>query len=473
MTEIGEILKYPFVQRALITGSLLVIACALIGSILLSKRLALLTQSLANVAFLGVAVAMTCNLPHILTSLIFVSGTSYHVFERRNKNKGQLQTDNLLALLSNVALALGICLIAYTRGLSIDICNFMFGSVLVIEQNEMLVIIGLCLLVILTYMYLRPYLFAWQLDAHFYLTAKLLPKSLNLLIALLLSALLAAGLKIMGTLLLSSLLLLPALTAKLFAKTAKQVQIFSLLIALIGFYFGLACSYLLYVPSGAAIVVVYALFYLLARLFSNYKTKHKQVLTMFLSLLCLLNLVACQDRSERPEALTDLFSANNSPFKTGEQGQTRDFSRKLGNDSKNKLRTEHLPNGKAEDGSDYLPLKEQQFVLLTNEIYANYKQYMTHTLAFEGVFVSLYDKAISKNRYFVIRYGPGCCAYDGMPGFEVQFPKDYEVGKLADKEWLYVEGKLKINREDKTDYLYIVASKVERNRPAGLLNVKH
>lgn len=473
MTELIEILAYPFVIRALLTGSILVLACSLVGSVLVNKRLALLTQSLANVAFLGVALAMTFNLPNIPSSLALVSLTSYHVFQRKESKK--LLTDSLLALLSNVALALGICLIAYTRGLSLDICNFMFGSVLVIEQGEMYAILLLCLLVILAYFYLRPYLFAWQIDAPFYVRTKLLPKSLNLLLALLLSCLLAAGLKIMGTLLLSSLLLLPALTAKLLAKTNKQAQIFSLLLALLGFYLGLAVSYAFYLPSGAAIVALYACLYLLAKLVVKLSKRRYKLLVGIFSLFLLVTLAACQKKTERAESLTNLFASNKSPFTTDVANEQvmPNFNRKLGRDKTSSLRTERLPSGKAQDGSEYLPIKEKQFVLLTNEIYANYKNYLTQTIAYEGVFVSLYDKDIAMNRYFVIRYGPGCCAYDGMPGFEVKFPKDYAVSKLEANEWLYVEGKLKISHEDKSDYLYIAVQKVERERPEGLLNVKH
>ena len=91
----------------------------------------------------------------------------------------------------------------------------------------------------------------------------------------------------------------------------------------------------------------------------------------------------------------------------------------------------------------------------------------------EGIFVILEDKKANKPRYFVIRYGPGCCAYDGMPGFEVVFPADYEVDKLKENDWLYVEGKLKVSRENSIDYLYLELSKIETGRPYGLSRVIH
>ncbi len=477
MIDFLQILAYPFVKRAIITGSLLVIDCALVGSILLSKRLALLTQSLANVAFLGVALGTLTQLPSILVSLGLVTATSYEVFQRRERTK--LLTDSLLALLSNVALALGICLIAYTQGMTLDICNFMFGSVLVIEQGEMFVIIALCLAVIAAYFWLKPYLFAWQLDAEFYLAAKLLPVKLNLAIAMLLSFLLAAGLKIMGTLLLSALLLLPPLTARQLAKTERQAQIYSLFVALLGFYLGLFISYQLYLPSGAAIVTVHALIFALVKLvivikqkLATKKVKFNKHLAIFIGLVFFsLNLLSACQKAKQTEALADVFKNAKSPFYTA-KGEL-DFERKLGADKQNSIRTEHLPTGKAEDGSDYLPIYEKQFVLLTNEIYANYKNYLNQTIAYEGVFVSLYDKAKQITRYFVIRYGPGCCAYDGMPGFEVRFPEHFNVSQYKDKDWLYVEGKLQVSHEDNADYLYLMAKKVETGRPEGLINVKH
>ena len=66
MTEFLQVLQYDFVRRALLTGSLLVICAALLGNLLLSKKMAILSYTLSNIAFLGTAVA------YVFLSLIHI-----------------------------------------------------------------------------------------------------------------------------------------------------------------------------------------------------------------------------------------------------------------------------------------------------------------------------------------------------------------------------------------------------------------
>lgn len=475
MTELLQVLQYDFVRRALLTGSLLVICAALLGNLLLSKKMAILSYTLSNIAFLGTAVAYVFNLPSFICSLPLVALSSFVLVQQPQATTKKQPKDAILVLTANVALAAGICLIAYVSGMSLDICNFMFGSVLIVNGGEMLAIIFMCLIILFTFIHLHPYIFAWQLDSGFYRQTRLLPPTVNLIVTLLLSFLLAAGLKLLGTLLLSALLILPPLSANLITRSLRMSYCLSVLLALGSFAGGMAISYAFSLPSGAAIVTVQALIYLLLRgslsLLHSRKRRHTALLVIVAGLL--LNLSACAGSGRQNKVLTDYYAAEKKEQGAKMQANGEARGRRLGADSKNELRTEHLASGQAADGSEYLPIPEKQFVLLTNEIYANYKQYMDKTIAMEGIFVILEDKKANKPRYFVIRYGPGCCAYDGMPGFEVVFPADYEVDKLKENDWLYVEGKLKVSRENSIDYLYLELSKIETGRPYGLSRVIH
>ena len=164
MTEFLQVLQYAFVRRALLTGSLLVICAALLGNLLLSKKMEILSYTLSNIAFLGTAVAYVFNLPSFICSLPLVALSSFVLVQQPQAPTKKQPKDAILVLTANVALAAGICLIAYVSGMSLDICNFMFGSVLIVNGGEMLAIIFMCLIILVTFIHLHPYIFAWQLD---------------------------------------------------------------------------------------------------------------------------------------------------------------------------------------------------------------------------------------------------------------------------------------------------------------------
>lgn len=539
-----EILQYDFVQRALIAGTLLSICSALIGCALISKRFALLSYSLSNLAFLAVSFAQALNLQALASSLLPVIAAAVYFLQREEKHK--LPQDGFLALTANISLALGITIIAYSRGMTLDICNFMFGSVLVLRNVEVYMALILLSLALCTVFCLRKYLFAWQLDRNFYQAAGILRPYVTICLAALIGIVVAIGIRFMGTLLISSLLLLPPLSAMQLAKSYKQSLFFSVLIALFSFYTGIYFSYKWALPSGAAIVTVNACLFLcckscksgtVLKSFVNFlppkRSSLKVLLLTCLSLLFLVN-AACSNYSGRQQAKSDDIRAylmtENGDAATLADGQGG-FQRSLGSNKERGQRTmENLAEGTAPDGSSYFPLSENNFVLLTNEIYTNYPTYLTKTLAYEGYLAARYDPQADLMRYFIIRQGPGCCSYDRLPGFEVLLPPNYayavnaeqlakyvkqplaanlhtliapaelanaavqdkqtvaaadkalaalkpealtELNWLLENEWLYCEGKLETYTVAGTDYLCLRLNKITQGRESGLLYVRH
>lgn len=427
MEQFMELLQYDFVQRALLAGSLLSVVAALLGSCLISKRLALLAYCLANLAFLAVASAQLLRVEALLCSLAVVLPAAVYFLQR--EERGRIPNDSLLALAANVALALGITLIAYVRGMTLDICNFMFGSVLVLRKFEVYLMLVLLCVILLLFVVWRKHIFAWQADRNFYRLSGLMLPGIGIALACMTGTVVAVGIRFMGTLLIASLLILPALSAMNFAKTYRRMQIYSVLFALFSFYAGIYCSYRWALPSGATIVSVNALCFLGGKAWIfcmkrfDVLKKGLRVVPVLFMLSAVVALVACA----QAEGEARLFAVDTLE----EQGDS-EFRRELGvNKGLPGSGDEALPSGQAPDGSTYFPIYERNFVLLSNEIYANYQDYLNKTVAYEGFLVARYDEPTASMRYFIIRRGPGCCAYDSMPGFEVILPPDYAYVESA------------------------------------------
>lgn len=97
---------------------------------------------------------------------------------------------------------------------------------------------------------------------------------------------------------------------------------------------------------------------------------------------------------------------------------------------------------------DLVEIKEKMFIAQSNDIYLNAEDYLGKTIKYEGIFKSTYWEE-DQTFYFVIRYGPGCCGYDGEAGFEVtwdgEWPQEDDwceaVGVLEEYEvngWSYL-----------------------------------
>lgn len=98
---------------------------------------------------------------------------------------------------------------------------------------------------------------------------------------------------------------------------------------------------------------------------------------------------------------------------------------------------------------DVIEIREKMFIAQSNDIYLNPEDYLGKTIKYEGLFKSDYWPEEDKTYYFVVRYGPGCCSYDGEAGFEVDW--DGEWPEVDD--WCEVVGTLEEYESDGWHYL--------------------
>jgi uncharacterized membrane protein YcgQ (UPF0703/DUF1980 family) len=114
-----------------------------------------------------------------------------------------------------------------------------------------------------------------------------------------------------------------------------------------------------------------------------------------------------------------------------------------------------------------IEIKEKMFISQVNDVYLNPEDYLGKTIKLEGLFKT--DQGYDKTYCFVLRYGPGCCGYDGNVGFEVLWNKDNERKKSYPREdaWVEATGELKTYEEDgdnKFLYLDLVSLNVLNRR---------
>ncbi|MGF7145109.1 uncharacterized membrane protein YcgQ (UPF0703/DUF1980 family) [Anaerotaenia torta] len=107
--------------------------------------------------------------------------------------------------------------------------------------------------------------------------------------------------------------------------------------------------------------------------------------------------------------------------------------------------------GDAAEIDGVVEIREKMFIAQTNDIYLNSEDYLGKTIKYEGIFKSSYWEEDDTTYHFVIRYGPGCCGYDGEAGFEV----NWDGGWPQEDDWCEVIGVLEEYEVNGQTYLQL------------------
>ena len=120
-----------------------------------------------------------------------------------------------------------------------------------------------------------------------------------------------------------------------------------------------------------------------------------------------------------------------------------------------------------------LEIKEKLFIAQTNDVYLNTDEYIGRRIKLEGLFKTDSYVGSAWTYRFVLRYGPGCCGYDGTAGFEVSWPEGLEAAYPAEDDWVEAVGVLDSYEEDGYPYLYLALESLEVKEERGAETVLH
>jgi zinc transport system permease protein len=154
------------------------------------------------------------------------------------------------------AKAIGVIVISMTKGLTIDVCNYLFGSILAMTIMDVYLSVVLSIIVIVLFIVFYNKIFAVTFDEAFAKATGIKAGFYNMLIAALTAITITLGMRMMGALLISSLIIFPALTSMRLCKTFKSVIICSAIVSVLCFFMGIVISYIYASPTGASIVIV-------------------------------------------------------------------------------------------------------------------------------------------------------------------------------------------------------------------------
>lgn len=251
---IGEMMSYPFMVRAVVVGVLVSLCAALLGVSLVLKRYSMIGDGLSHVGFGAMAVATAFNFAPLVFSIPVVIAAAFLLL--RISESSKIKGDSAIAIISTGALAVGVITVSLTTGMNTDVSSYMFGSILSMTDDDVVLSVILCVCVLFMFVFFYTKIFAVTFDESFAKATGTRTGLYNSLIALLTAVTVVLGMRMMGALLISALIIFPALTSMSLCKSFRSVTICSVILSLVCFLVGITASYGLNTPTGATVVVV-------------------------------------------------------------------------------------------------------------------------------------------------------------------------------------------------------------------------
>jgi len=259
-------LSYEFMQRGLAASVIVGILCSVIGCYVVLRSMAFLGDALAHAILPGVAISYLVGGNLMIGALIaaIIVALSIGFFSRQ----GTIREDTAIGVLFSAALALGIALISTMRTYAVDLSHILFGNVLGVSSNELIQIIGLAVIILgIVIIFYRPFMII-SFDPILATTLRLPAEALRILLLILVSLTIVASLQTVGIGLVAAMLVTPAAAAYLLTNRLSRMMVVSASIGVFSSLVGLFASYYINIASGAAIVLVATLVFILAFLFS-------------------------------------------------------------------------------------------------------------------------------------------------------------------------------------------------------------
>lgn len=250
--NILQMFSFPFMQRALIAGVLVSLCAALLGVSLVLKRYSMIGDGLSHVSFGALAIAVALGVTPLYFSIPVVILAAFLLL--RVADHPRWNSDAAIAAMSASSLAIGILVISRTTGMTTDVDNYMFGSVLAMSQADVALSVVLCAAVLVLFVLFYHKLFAVTFDENFSRATGLKVDWYNTLLAILTALTIVLGMRMMGAMLISSLVIFPALTAMRLFKSFRGVILCSAVTSVVCFCAGLTISFGFSTPVGATVV---------------------------------------------------------------------------------------------------------------------------------------------------------------------------------------------------------------------------
>ncbi|MCW7763248.1 zinc ABC transporter permease subunit ZnuB [Photorhabdus luminescens] len=245
-----------------LAGVLLSIAAGPLGSFVVWRRMSYFGDTLAHASLLGVAFGLLLNISpfYAIIAVTLILAIMLVWLEKRP----QLAIDTLLGIMAHSALSLGLVVVSLMSNVRVDLMAYLFGDLLSVTYEDIwLIAIGVAIVITLLF---------WQWNALLSITISqemafvdgIKIQRLRILLMLVTALTIGLAMKFVGALIITSLLIIPAATARRFARTPEQMAGIAIAVGMLAVTGGLAFSAVYDTPAGPSVVLCAAVMFIIS-----------------------------------------------------------------------------------------------------------------------------------------------------------------------------------------------------------------
>lgn len=257
-----EALQYEFMRNALLAGFLVSIACGVIGALVVVNRIVFISGGIAHAAYGGIGLGYYFGFSPVWGAVVFsiLSALGMGAVQRRIRQRA----DTLIGVMWAVGMALGIVLLDLTPGYKADLMSYLFGSILTVPREELLLMLGLDLAIVAVVVLFYKEFLAISFDEAFAEVENVPVEALWMALLCLTALTVVVMMRVVGLILVIALLTIPAAIAGQFARDLKGMMALGSGLGVLFTTLGLWASYAFNLTSGATIILVAAAGFVLA-----------------------------------------------------------------------------------------------------------------------------------------------------------------------------------------------------------------
>lgn len=266
-----EALQHEFMQRALLAGLLASIACGVIGTYVVVKRIVFISGGISHASLGGVGLAVFLGIPPLLGAVVF-SLLSAVIIGLASDQRRQ-EEDTLIGTIWSVGMAVGIIFLSASRGYTVDPATYLFGNINWVSSGDVYTILLLDALILATVWMLYKEFLAITLDEEFAQLRGLPVQLLYLILLCLVALTVVVMIQVVGIILVIALLTIPPAIGRWFTSRLHIMMLLSCLLGAAFIVVGIFVSFQTDWPSGASIVLTSATAYAVVGGFRHLRLK--------------------------------------------------------------------------------------------------------------------------------------------------------------------------------------------------------
>ena len=254
-----DFMQYTFMKNAFLAILLVSPIFAIIGTMIVNKKMAFFSDALGHSALTGIAIGMLLGMTNINISMI-IFAVIFALLLNFIKSKTTYGADTIISVFSSIAIALGLAILAQSESFN-KYSSYLVGDILSISESEILYLFVAFILTFIFWFYLFNKINAVSLNSTLAKSKGINVKAMENIFAILIAVMVMISIRWVGILLINSLIILPAASSRNISMNMRSYHLFSIIFALFSGISGLIISYYTNIPTGPMIVIISGIIY--------------------------------------------------------------------------------------------------------------------------------------------------------------------------------------------------------------------